>query len=165
MTTPPAGAPASAEGQLLLPLFTGEETRVLDSKSRLTLPLRWRDEFPGRAILTRSLEGHLILTRPATWERWVAAAREPSWLGFHLSGAWELPIQPFRGGPGMETRKILVPAAAREWAGLQPGADAVLAGCGDGIVIAAPDRWQATLSAWRAEQVARRAQRGAGVTR
>ncbi len=151
------------EAQLVLPLFAGEVRHWLDSKSRVTLPHRWRGAFTGDVALTRSLEGHLILTRPATWERWVAAAREPSWLGFHLSGSWLLPVRDVRGGPGMQGAKITLPPAAREWAGLSPGGEAVLAGCGDAILLANPQRWQETLADWRSElqqQRQQQAQRG-----
>jgi DNA-binding transcriptional regulator/RsmH inhibitor MraZ len=136
--------------QLLLP-FTGEESRYVDTKGRLTIPPRWRPALAPTAVLTRSLDGHLILTRQETWSRWTARATEPSWLGFYLSGAWEVPLIPFRGGKGMLSYKVTLPGAARRWAGIGAGDEVALAGCGDAVLVAHAARWREMLENWKSE--------------
>lgn len=151
---PPRRPRTPDEAQLVLPGFTGSYTRSLDADGRLALPPPFRQALGERAIITRGLEGHLVLTRPETWERWLAKGQgDPSWLGWQLSLTWEVQLRRLGGGG---SRTILVPLSAREWAGLRPGQEATLAGCGEAVAIAAPDRWQETLDTWRAEQVARR---------
>jgi MraZ protein len=136
--------------QLLLPLFQGEDRRLLDSKGRLVIPAQHRARLGNPFIVTRGTGGVLCVFPDQVWLAMLRAHEDDAaFLGFYLSGASLVEWEP-------HCLRWQVPYALREYADLPIQGEAVIAGAGAALVIASPDRWQAHLGRWESE-LARRA--------
>jgi MraZ protein len=144
-------------------VFLGEYEHTIDDKSRLTLPARFREAFVDGGVVTRGMDGCLMVFTKEAWERFVtlrlegldpfsAEARQLS--RFIFSGAAE--AEPDRQG------RIALPAALVQHAKLAK--EVVVAGVRDHVEIWDRATWRAHLEQVEgsAERVAERlaAQRG-----
>ena len=57
-------------------MFLGEYEHTLDDKSRLTLPARFREEFADGGVVTRGMDGCLVVFTKEGWERFVGLRLE-----------------------------------------------------------------------------------------
>ena len=57
-------------------MFLGEYEHSLDDKNRLTLPAKFRDAFGDGGIVTRGMDGCLVVYTREDWERFVSVRLE-----------------------------------------------------------------------------------------
>ena len=57
-------------------MFLGEYEHTLDDKSRLTLPARFREAFAGGGVVTRGMDGCLVVYTREAWEKFVSVRLE-----------------------------------------------------------------------------------------
>jgi transcriptional regulator MraZ len=57
-------------------VFLGEYEHTLDDKSRLTLPAKFREAFAGGGVVTRGMDGCLVVFTKEDWERFVGLRLE-----------------------------------------------------------------------------------------
>lgn len=57
-------------------MFLGEYEHTLDDKSRLTLPAKFREEFADGGVVTRGMDGCLVVFTKEGWERFVGLRLE-----------------------------------------------------------------------------------------
>jgi MraZ protein len=57
-------------------LLLGEYEHSLDDKNRVTLPARFRQAFADGVVVTRGMDGCLVVYTPEDWERFVAVRLE-----------------------------------------------------------------------------------------
>jgi MraZ protein len=124
-------------------MLVGEFEHTIDDKNRLTLPARFREEFPDGIVVTRGMDGCLFAYTRGDWQRLVQgrlASLDPlSQRGrrmqrFFFSGATEAELD--------KQGRVGIPAALIEHAKL--GRDVVVAGVYDHLEI-----WDR--AAWRRE--------------
>lgn len=122
-------------------MFLGTHTPRLDSKGRLFLPARFREELAEGLVLTRGQERCLYVWRPATFLQFVQrpggsedVANRDNRAFIRMLGAEGSQERP--DGQG----RITVPQRLREYAGLTR--DCVVIGAVTRVEIWAPDAWQ-----------------------
>ena len=115
-------------------MLLGEYEHTLDDKNRLTLPAKFRQAFADGVVVTRGMDGCLVVYTPEDWERFVAVrlegldpfskeARQMS--RFIFSGATEAELD--RQG------RVMLPPALIQHAKL--GREVVVAGVRDHVEI------------------------------
>ena len=57
-------------------MFLGEYEHTLDDKNRLTLPARFREAFGDGMVVTRGMDGCLVVYTREGWERFVSLRLE-----------------------------------------------------------------------------------------
>jgi MraZ protein len=120
-------------------MFMGEYSHSIDEKGRLIIPSKFRSELGERFVLTRGLDGCLCVYPQTEWNVLEAKLRELPLTNknartitrFLISGAAACELD--RQG------RILVPAALREYAGLEK--DVVVAGNLERIEIWDKAKW------------------------
>jgi len=114
-------------------MFLGEFQHSLDAKGRVILPVKFRDQLEGGAVMARALDGCLAVYPPSEFERLSHKLQEVRERGprerlaarAFFSGAVE--ITPDKQG------RVAVPPHLREYAGLER--DVVVSGSFDHIEI------------------------------
>ena len=125
-------------------MFLGEYEHTLDDKNRLTLPAKFRQAFADGVVVTRGMDGCLVVYTPENWERFVAVrlegldpfskeARQMS--RFIFSGATEAELD--RQG------RVMLPPALIQHAKL--GREVVVAGVRDHVEIWDRAAWREQL--------------------
>jgi MraZ protein len=107
-------------------MFIGEYTHNIDSKGRLAIPVKFRKQLDGGAIITRGLDRCLFVFTQNEWETLakklialpLAQANSRAFVRLMLAGAMDAPLD----GQG----RILVPDYLRKYADLKK--TAVIAG-------------------------------------
>jgi len=119
-------------------MLTGTYPYQVDKKGRVIIPPRFHHQLGQAFVLTRA-PGRCLLALPRPrWERFVRSyGRNRTFRTFFLAAATHVPI-----GPG---NRIMVPVALRDWAGLSPHSEVVVAGIGQAVIISSRARWEARL--------------------
>ncbi|HOT92085.1 MAG TPA: division/cell wall cluster transcriptional repressor MraZ [Anaerolineae bacterium] len=126
-------------------MFLGQYTHALDDKGRLTIPSRFRDDLAGRSVvITRGLDRCLTVYPLAVWEEIaqkvnalsITDPRGRALRRVFFADAMEADLD--RQG------RILVPDRLREYAGLEPTAEAVIVGLDRFMEVWSPQRWEET---------------------
>jgi len=99
-------------------MLLGEYKHNLDTKGRMAIPAKFREELKGGAIVTRGLDNCLFLFAPNAWEELVkkitalplAQANSRAFTRLMLSGAADVEID--------KQGRILLPEHLRKYAGL-----------------------------------------------
>jgi len=120
-------------------MFLGEYQHSLDSKGRIIVPSRFREELGAKFIATKGLDNCLFLYPMEEWkiieEKLTALpftrADVRSFARFFFSGASELEID--------KQGRILLPANLREYAGIEK--DLIVIGVGARVEIWASHSW------------------------
>lgn len=120
-------------------MFTGEYGHTIDSKGRLIIPSRFREELGDKFYLTRGMDGCLFIFPQEAWaafEQKLAALPLTSkeartFTRFFVSGASECELD--------KQGRILVPSSLREYADLVK--DVILAGDLNRIEVWSKQRW------------------------
>ena len=120
-------------------MFLGEYQHSLDSKGRIIVPSKFREELGARFIATKGLDNCLFLYPMEEWKiieeklRALPFTRADvrSFARFFFSGAAELEID--RQG------RILLPPNLREYAGIEK--DLTIIGVGARVEIWANEKW------------------------
>ena len=133
-------------------MFMGEYAHSIDTKGRLIIPSRFRYELGETFVLTRGLDGCLSIYPQSEWDTLEAKLRA---LPFTNSNARKITRFLISGATPCELDRqgrILVPAALREYAGLDK--DVVVTGNLDKIEIWDKERWEKAGSFGDAEEIA-----------
>lgn len=119
--------------------FMGEYNHTVDSKGRLIIPTKFRDELGAEFVVTKGLDGCLFVFSQNAWNDFEAKLRT---LPLTRKDARQLVRFFVAGATSCELDKqgrILVPATLREFAGLEK--DVVLAGITDRVEIWSKEKW------------------------
>lgn len=126
-------------------MFLGEHVYTLDSKGRLTLPAKYRDELASGIVITRGLDRCLFVFTLEDWKRFTAILGEQ--LLFTNGEARKFSRFLFSGAvdaiPDKQGR-VLIPQYLRDHAGLD--GEVVIIGTNNRLEVWQPERWQQTLS-------------------
>jgi MraZ protein len=125
-------------------MFLGEYEHTLDDKNRLTLPSRFREAFNDGVVVTRGMDGCLVVYTKEGWERFVSLrldgldpfskeARQMS--RFLFAGATD--AEPDRQG------RVMIPPALLQHGKL--GREVVVAGVRDHVEIWDRGAWRKQL--------------------
>ncbi|MBR2562602.1 MAG: division/cell wall cluster transcriptional repressor MraZ [Eubacterium sp.] len=120
-------------------MFMGEYNHTIDSKGRLIIPSKFREELGESFVVTRGMDGCLSIYSQESWTEFeqklatlpLASKEARTFTRFFVSGATSCDLD--RQG------RILVPATLREYAGLKK--DVILAGNLDRIEVWSKERW------------------------
>jgi MraZ protein len=122
-------------------MFLGEYDYKVDSKGRLPLPPKFRNEFKEGLVLTRGLEGQVVVYRKADFEKMansfankaVTKSKERRYKRFLAGGAFDIEMD----GQG----RIALPSSLRTFAKI---ADTVIiVGNIDIVELWSPEQWNA----------------------
>ena len=121
-------------------MLIGEYKHTLDTKRRLSLPSKWRDELGKKLVITRGLDNCLFVYTLKVWEKItekvgqlpLGQADTRSFNRFFLSGAVEAEVD--------SVGRILVPDFLKDFATLDT--KVVLAGIHDRVEIWDENRWE-----------------------
>ena len=122
-------------------MLIGEYTHTLDSKKRLSLPVKFRKELGKKLVVTRGLEKSLFVYSLAEWKKISERLAElgmgsSSTRGFNrfmLAGATEVDVD--------SVGRLLIPDFLKEFAGLK--GKVVFAGVGNRIEVWDDKAWSA----------------------
>ena len=126
-------------------MLTGRYRHAVDSKGRVAIPVQFRAPLGEAPMLALWLDGCAAIFPRDSFEELAAKVaklpltdpRARSFSRFLFSGAF--PIEADRQG------RILLPAAVKEWCGVE--SEALFAGARDHIEIWDPARWEAVQEA------------------
>ena len=120
-------------------MFMGEYNHTVDTKGRLIIPSKFREQLGEEFIVTKGLDGCLFVFPQDEWQAFEEKLRT---LPLTQKGARQFTRFFVAGATPCELDKqgrILVPATLREFAGLDK--DVVLAGMLNRIEIWSKDKW------------------------
>jgi len=125
-------------------VFLGAYTHSLDSKSRLTIPAKYRDYVAPGLVITRHPQGKCLIAMPlAQWEK---KAGEMENLPMTDASSALLRRMFFSAAEDLKPDnqgRILISQRLREMAGIEN--DVILAGVNSYFELWNPDEWQRTL--------------------
>ena len=121
-------------------MFIGEYNHTIDSKGRLIVPSKFREELGDEFVVTKGLDGCLFVYPMEEWTVFTNKLKElpltkkdaRAFSRFFLAGAASCEVD--RQG------RILIPAVLREFAGLEK--EAVLVGVSSRIEIWSKENWE-----------------------
>lgn len=123
-------------------MFMGEYNHTIDTKGRLIIPSKFRDKFGDHFVVTKGLDGCLLIYDNEEWALFEEklkdlptsqkAARQ--FVRFFLAGATEAEVD--------KQGRILIPGSLREFAALDK--DVVLVGVGKKVEIWDKTRYDAS---------------------
>ena len=119
--------------------FMGEYNHTVDTKGRLIIPTKFREDLGPEFVVTKGLDGCLFAFPPEEWDAFEGKLRTlplnqknaRSFVRFFVSGAATCELD--------KQGRILLPATLREFAGLDK--DVVLAGALNRVEIWSKLRW------------------------
>lgn len=120
-------------------MFMGEYNHTVDTKGRLIIPSKFREQLGEEFIVTKGLDGCLFVFPQDEWQAFEEKLRA---LPLTQKGARQFTRFFVAGATPCELDKqgrILLPATLREFAGLDK--DVVLAGMLNRIEIWSKDKW------------------------
>lgn len=125
-------------------MFLGEFEHTIDSKGRLTIPAKFRDELASGVVITRGLDGCLWAYSRSEWEKLAEKISQlpttnpnaRNFARFMFSSAFD--SIPDRQG------RILIPQNLRTYAGIN--SDTVIIGVMNRLEIWSPDKWGTVLT-------------------
>jgi MraZ protein len=124
-------------------MFLGQYSHALDSKGRLTIPVRFREEVGAGLVMTQGYEPCLLIYPQAAWmslaqkvaQMSVASSTARSYARLIFGNAFE--AIPDKMG------RILIPTVLRDYAGIQE--EAIVVGVNSYIEVWSPTRWAETM--------------------
>lgn len=122
-------------------LFTGEYNHTIDTKGRLIVPSKLREELGDKFIITKGLDDCLFVYPKDEWDRFEEKLKQLSlanknarkFVRFFSSGACECELD--------KQGRILITPVHREFAGLEK--DVVTIGASNRVEIWSKERWDA----------------------
>lgn len=120
-------------------MFMGEYSHTIDTKGRLIIPSKFREELGETFVVTKGLDGCLFVFSDEEWKAFEIKLKSlpltnknaRQFARFFVAGA--TPCELDKQG------RILLPATLREFAGLEK--DVVLTGMMNRIEIWSKDKW------------------------
>jgi MraZ protein len=130
-------------------MFMGEYSHALDTKGRLMIPARFREELRGGLVITRGYDPCLLIYSSSAWEELAhkvaqlpTTSRNSRAYGrLVFGGAFE--ATPDKMG------RVLIPSVLREYADIKN--EATVVGVNTYIEVWDPQRWQDTLALERGD--------------
>jgi MraZ protein len=125
-------------------MFFGQYSHSLDSKKRLTIPSRFREDLKDGAYVVEGLDGNLMVFTSAVFEK---IYQRISALTLTDESVRDLRRKFFGNAGYLEidnAGRILIPDYLRETAGIQN--EAVVTGAGSYFEIWSPEAWGQRLS-------------------
>lgn len=121
-------------------MFTGEYHHNLDTKGRMIIPVKFRDELNGEFVITSSLDGCLSMYAPAEWQ-----ILENKLNALPMTNQKARKLKRFLLGSAVSCEldkqgRILIPQVLRDK--IQLKKDVTLVGVGDHIEIWASEKWE-----------------------
>lgn len=121
-------------------MFLGEYQHSLDSKGRITIPSKFREQLSDHFVATKGLENCIFLYSMEEWRNIEEKLRSlpltrtdaRSFVRFFFSGASELEVD--------KQGRTVLPANLREYAGIDR--DVVIIGVGTRAEIWSGDKWE-----------------------
>ena len=121
-------------------MFMGEYNHTVDPKGRLIVPAKFREQLGDEFVVTKGLDGCLFVYTSEEWHNIEEKFRN---ISMTSKDARKFSRFFFAGAASCELDKqgrILLPAALREFAGLEK--DVVLVGVGSRVEIWSKDKWE-----------------------
>ena len=123
-------------------MFRGVNQHVMDAKSRIILPQKFRDDLGEKFIITKGLDQCLYVYTMEQWEIYETKAQK-----FSIADDEAREFQRFFLGSATECEpdgqgRVIIPPELKEHAGLQK--EVVSAGIVDRIEIWSAENWRAT---------------------
>ena len=120
-------------------MFMGEYNHTIDTKGRLIIPSKFREQLGDEFVVTKGLDGCLFAYDNEEWKTFeqtlktlpLTSKDARKFVRFFLAGADNAEID--------KQGRILLPANLREFAGLEK--DIVLAGIGNRIEVWSKERY------------------------
>ena len=120
-------------------MFMGEYSHTIDTKGRLIIPSRFREELGETFVVTKGLDGCLFVFSDEEWKAFEIKLKSlpltnknaRQFARFFVAGATPCVLD--------KQGRILLPATLREFAGLQK--DVVLTGMLNRIEIWSKEKW------------------------
>lgn len=121
-------------------MFIGEFNYKIDSKKRVAVPAKFRDDLDGKVVVTRGLDGCLFMYPIDEWEKLaekisglpLAQSDARSFARVMLSGAMEIEID--------SSGRILLPDYLKKYAGLKK--EVTVAGVYNRMEIWGREKWE-----------------------
>ena len=131
----------------------GEYNHTIDTKGRLIVPAKFRDDLGEQFVITKGLDGCLFGFEETEWERFeekmhslpMMDKEARQFTRYFLAGAASVEFD--------KMGRILVPSVLREFADITK--DAVLVGVGSRIEIWSKERWEGTVSFEDMEEISK----------
>ncbi len=123
-------------------MFLGQFSYKLDSKGRLTIPSRYREELPTEIVVTRGMD-RCLAVYPI--DGWKVMSEKVTSLPITDPRARSLRRQLFADAINLELDRqgrILIPDRLREYAGLELSSDVVIVGLDSFVELWDPERWR-----------------------
>jgi MraZ protein len=120
-------------------MFLGQYFHSLDSKGRLTVPVKYRELLAGGAIITKGFDPNLLVMPPVVFENLANQVNEQNYAD---PNARLLRRYLFSNGETVEVDKagrILIPQYLRQKANLDT--DVVIVGVGDFFEVWSAENW------------------------
>ena len=121
-------------------VFMGEYRHSLDSKGRIIIPSKFRDELKENFVVTRGLDGCLTIYTQAQWLevfeqlKKLPNTKRETRMYIHMLTSKATECNPDNQG------RILIPAALLKEAAIEK--ECVIVGVADHVEIWAKDRWE-----------------------
>ena len=120
-------------------MFMGEYSHTIDTKGRLIIPSKFREELGETFVVTKGLDGCLFVFSDEEWKAFEIKLKSlpltnknaRQFARFFVAGATHCELD--------KQGRILLPATLREFAGLEK--DVVLTGMLNRIEIWSKDKW------------------------
>ena len=133
-------------------MFNGEFNHTVDTKGRLIVPVKFREELGDEFTITRGLDGCLLAFPQKAWEEFEAKLQTMpltkkdarTVIRFFVAGAQTVELD--------KQGRALLPQALREFAGLEK--EVVLAGMLDRIEIWDKSKWYSTIAPDNIDEIA-----------
>jgi MraZ protein len=123
-------------------MFLGQYTYTLDSKGRITIPSRFRDELTGSIVITRGLDHCLTIYPMDVWDE---IAQKVNALPITDPRGRALRRVFFADAMNAELDRqgrILIPDRLRDYAGLDLSTEIVVVGLDRFLEIWTPEQWE-----------------------
>ncbi len=125
-------------------MFMGEYNHTLDSKGRIIIPSKFREDLGDDFVISKGMDGCLFVFTNEEWEGFSEKLRTLPMIDkearqftrFFLAGASKAEID--------KTGRVLIPNVLREFADITK--DVVLVGVGSRVEIWSKARWDGTVS-------------------
>ena len=121
-------------------MFMSEYNHTLDTKGRLIIPAKFREVLGEEFVISKAMDGCLFVYANDDWNAFeqkltslpLINKEARQFARFFLAGAATVEVD--------KQGRILLPAALREFAGLEK--DVVLVGVGSRVEIWSKDKWE-----------------------
>ena len=121
-------------------MFSGEYNHTIDTKGRLIVPSKFREQLGNEFMITKGLDGCLFVYSMEEWENIEKSFREKpltsqdarKFMRFFFAGACSCEVD--------KQGRILIPTNLREYAGIDK--DVVSVGVLSRVEIWSKDKWQ-----------------------